>query len=147
MTRLASSLIAFLLAFTPQSWGWGPQAIRNIVSGAARLMDKEYGIPLTNLLQEIQAGGSLSQALVEGLIPTAGHDPITAIESEMYLLQAVRGDRVDPYLAYRLGVLGKLTAQLSSPVSEARSTYRTLYDADAEKHITCLLYTSDAADE
>jgi tetratricopeptide (TPR) repeat protein len=58
-----------------------------------------------------------------------------AIESEMYLLQAVRGSRVDPYYAYRLGVLGALVAEVSAPLYGTNPTYRNLYYADVEGNI------------
>ena len=67
--------------------------------------------------------------------PGATTNPIGAIESEMILLEAVRGDRVDPYFAYRLGVLGKLVARICSPLERADSTYRNLYYADVDKKI------------
>ena len=55
-----------------------------------------------------------------------------AIESEMYLLQAVNAGRVDPYFAYRLGVLGMLVAEASAPLADSDPAIRDLYYADVE---------------
>ena len=42
-------------------------------------------------------------------------DSIRAIETQMVLLQAVRGSSIDAYYAFRLGVLGKLVARRHDP--------------------------------
>lgn len=137
--RLTTFLTLFLLAALPGA-AWGPTAQTTIVAGAARLMAREHAIPLTNLLDDIRAGAEVSQVELLELLPEAGTDPINAIASEMYLLQAVRTTRVDPYYAYRLGVLGKLTAQVSAPMLDAEATYRTLYLADVERSIGGVVY-------
>ncbi|MBN2308988.1 MAG: hypothetical protein JXR94_08465 [Candidatus Hydrogenedentes bacterium] len=131
---IATLLMAALIAAAPAA-AWGPKADRALVDTAGRVIAKEGLIPLTNLQKDILNGATTPPSRLEEIIPGASDNPISAIESEMYLLQAVRGDRVDPYFAYRLGVLGKLVAMLSAPLSDESPTYRNLYYADVENNI------------
>ena len=73
--------------------------------------------------------------MVSKLYPFLSSSAVGAIEAEMILLQAVQGDRVDAYFAYRLGVLGKLVAEVTAPLAEVNITYRNLYYADVERQI------------
>ena len=114
---------------------WGPQAESAVVTTAARVLAKENAIPLTNLLKDVRAGAEISTAEMFELIPKAGSDQVAAILSEMALLEAVRDKRVDPYYAFRLGVLGKLVAQLSAPMQTAHPSVKTLYLADVERRV------------
>ena len=126
---------AFVLGPAVPAMAWGPKANVAIVSTAARLISKESGVPLANLEKDIRSGAEASSGEIDALISGAGVNPVGAIESEMYLLQAVRGARVDPYYAYRLGVLGALVAQVSGPLQGSNPTYRNLYYADVEANI------------
>src|SRR5690606_33593746 len=51
---------------------------------------------------------------------------------EMSLLQAVRSDRIDPYYAYRMGVLGKMVAQAVAPLADAPPNIKSAYYADVD---------------
>lgn len=129
--------LALLLAGT-LAWpagAWGPSTQNAIVTTALHLISKEANIPLDRLQKDLQAGASLSMDMVSKLYPFLASSAIGAIESEMILLQAVQGDRVDPYFAYRLGVLGKLVAEVTAPLAEAEIRYRNLYYADVEGQI------------
>lgn len=133
--RTTGLMVAAVLAACLPASAWGPHAQVSIVTTAARLIAKENAIPLTNLLDDIRSGAQVSQATLHRLVPRSDVDPVSAIASEMNLLQAVRTERVDPYYAFRLGVLGKLVAVTTSPVAGTRQAYRALYEADAEKHV------------
>ncbi|MCC6489322.1 MAG: hypothetical protein IT364_17610 [Candidatus Hydrogenedentes bacterium] len=126
---------AFVLGPVVPAMAWGPKANVAIVSTSARLISKESGVPLANLEKDIRSGAEASSGEIEALIPGAGANPVNAIESEMYLLQAVRGSRVDPYYAYRLGVLGALVAQVTGPLYDSNPTYRNRYYDDVEANI------------
>lgn len=140
--RLSAFVLAAVAAATP-ALAWGPRAQEAIVLTAARLLSQQENIPLSNLERDIRRGASASQQEIESLVPGAYSNLRQAIESQMVLLQAVRGDRIDPYTAYRLGVLGKLVAQYTAPMAEADPTYRNLYYADVDKNIgTARLATS-----
>ena len=69
----------------------------------------------------VEAGARVSNADQTRLYPNFEQDPIGAIESEIFLMQAVRGERIDPYYAFRLGLLGKLVAQSTAPLANIRS--------------------------
>jgi tetratricopeptide (TPR) repeat protein len=117
------------------AYAWGTRTHLAIVSTAARVISKESGIELARLEKDIRSGAMAPPSEIERLIPLAATTPVAAIESEMYVLQSVRGRRVDPYFAYRLGVLGALVAQATAPLAEASPAYRDLYYADVEANI------------
>lgn len=114
---------------------WGPDAEVNIVAAAAQLLSKTESIPLTNLQNDIRNGADTSELEVAALIPKSDIDPVGSIGAEMLMLQAVRDSRVDPYFAYRLGVLGKLVAKVTGPMETAEVQFRTLYYDDVERNI------------
>lgn len=114
---------------------WGPQTESAIVTGAARLLSKETALPLTNLLTDIRAGAQIADGELLRLIPEAEAEPVSAIADQMHLLEAVRSSRIDPYYAYRLGVLGKLVATVSGPMPTAQPVYRDQYFSDVEERV------------
>jgi tetratricopeptide (TPR) repeat protein len=128
-------VLAVTLAIAGPAGAWGPRAQISIVDTAARVISQGGSIPLKNLGNQVRDGAALPSSDVQALIPLAQTDPIGAIENEMYLLQAIRGDRVDPYFAYRLGVLGQLVASVTAPLASRGPTYRNLYYADVENNI------------
>lgn len=117
------------------AWAWGPRTRVSIVSTAARLLSKESGANLVKLEKDIRAGAAIAPGELTELVPVATTDPVGAIETEMYLLQAVGSGRVDPYFAYRLGVLGTLVAEATSPLADSDPAIRDLYYADVENAI------------
>lgn len=132
--RLWVVTLAFLGVVGP-AWAWGPKTRVAVVTTAARILSKESGANLARLERDIRNGASISPEELQELIPLAAANPVAAIESEMYLLQAVQSNRVDPYYAYRLGVLGSLVADATAPLADADPTYRNLYYADVEAAI------------
>ena len=114
------------------AWAWGTRTRVAIVTTAARMISRDSGVNLMKLEKDVRAGASISPGDLTELVPVAATDPVGAVETQMYLLQAVSGGRVDPYLAYRLGVLGELVAEVSAPLIGADATVRDLYDADVE---------------
>ncbi|MCP4645096.1 MAG: hypothetical protein GY851_31935 [bacterium] len=132
---LLTLVVLVVAAVAGPAGAWGPTTDVALVTTAAKLISKRTAIPLTNLQRDIQAGASVSESELQALIPTATDNPVTAIESEMILLQAIRGNRVDPYYAYRLGALGKLVSRISSPLADADPEYRRMYYADVDKNV------------
>lgn len=130
------AIVCLLLAgMAVPALAWGPKANVAIVTTAARIISKDTGVPLANLEKDIRDGAGASMEEIEAFMPVAETNPVGAVQSEMYLLQAVRGSRVDPYFAYRLGVLGALVAQITTPLYGSNPTYRNLYYADVEANI------------
>ena len=62
-------------------------------------------------------------------------DPMRAIDTEMALLTAARGARIDAYFAWRLGALGKLVSRVTAPMATADPLVRNQYYDDAEKAV------------
>jgi tetratricopeptide (TPR) repeat protein len=114
---------------------WGPKTQQSIVSTAAHLISSENSLPLSQLDSDLRHGATVSQDLLKSLYPSFSTNPVSAIEEDMYLLQVVHRGKISPYFAYRLGVLGKLIADVTSPMSKASATYRNLYYADVEINI------------
>lgn len=135
MNRHFVAAVLVLAGAATCAYAWGTRTHLAIVSTAARVISKESGIELARLERDIRNGAMAPPSEIERLIPLAATNPVAAIESEMYLLQSVRGNRVDPYFAYRLGVLGALIAQATAPLADANPAYRDLYYADVEANI------------
>ena len=132
----AGCIAAGSLCASPDAMAWGPKSQGLIVSSAARVLSQEKNIPLTRLQADIDRGVQIESAELAKLIPVASANPLAAIQAEMYLLQSVKGDRVDPYFAYRLGVLGRLVADATGPLANARASVRNAYYADTDQNVT-----------
>ncbi len=131
----AAALCALAVIVSLPAAAWGPRTQYAIVSNAVQLISKDSNIPLVRLQKDLLNGAQLSMEMIGSLYPDMVRGPVTAIESELGLLRAVESGRVDPYFAFRLGVLGKLVAEATSPMGNADPTYRNLYYADVEKSI------------
>ncbi len=143
MTRIATLAIALTVSFATAlpAHAWGTQAQIAIVSTAAELITKQEGILLSNLKSDIRDGASVGSNQLSLLMPGWDTNPLISLQAQMDLLQAMRGERIDPYYAFRLGVLGKMAARLSAPLADANPAYRDLYYADAELNITRVRWT------
>ncbi len=138
MKRITTWALVLGMVFVaaPPVYAWGPQAQVSIVSTAAELITKQEGIMLANLKSDIRDGAAVGSSQLSNLMPGWNTNPLISLQAQMDLLQAMRGDRIDPYYAFRLGVLGKMAARLSAPLSDSNPAYRDLYYADAESNIT-----------
>ena len=116
-------------------FGWGANTQSAIVSAGVHVLSQDRAIPLQRYLKYINEGASISAEEQARLFPGFKLDGVSVIESEMYLLESVRGRRIDPYFAYRLGVLGKLVTQVVAPLSGSDPTYRQMYFDDVDKQI------------
>lgn len=135
-------MVSVLLVYPSPAHAWGPSAQVSIVTTSVHVLSLKRQIPLHKLESYVLEGARSSETEVKALYPTYDLNPIDAIEREIYLLQSVRGDRVDPYFAYRLGTLGKLVAQLASPMSSARPDLRVQYSRDTDRHIRGAVITT-----
>lgn len=138
MTRRSVYHVLLILAVATcalPAAAWGPRAEVAIVGTAAHVISQDGAVRLSNLEKDIKAGASVSHEMAVKLCPAIEGDPLGAIETQMYLLKSVRGPRIDPYYAYRMGVLGKLVASETAPLADANPTYRNLYYADVENNI------------
>jgi tetratricopeptide (TPR) repeat protein len=133
--RLTCSL-ALVIALALPAGAWGPQSQLAIVTTAMSILSKSSNIPLNKLSAEIRDGVNISMAELQDLHRTYSVDPIGAVEAEMYLLQSMRGERIDPYFAYRLGILGKLVAVVTSPMEGVPEHFQRQYNTDVDQAIT-----------
>jgi tetratricopeptide (TPR) repeat protein len=143
MTRIRQFAFAAAMAAAigAPAWAWGPRAQVAMVTTAAEIITKQEGIALANLRTDIRDGASLGSNQLAALVPGWEENPTVVIQSQMDLLQSMRGDRIDPYYAYRLGVLGKLVARETAPLSDANPAYRDLYYRDVEENISRVRWT------
>lgn len=114
---------------------WGPKTQLAISTAAMHLVSKEGNLPLAKMGDSVRRGAMESQATMTRMYPDMFSGPVQAIESEMLLLKTMRGTRLDNYFAYRMGLLGKLVAQTTSPMATANPSYRNLYYTDVERTI------------
>ena len=131
---IALVLVLFAIPAQPSS-AWGPHAQRSITGAAAHVLSQDNQYRLTRLLKYVLQGASVSEAEQAAMHPAFKIDPVASIQREMFLLQSVRGSRIDPYYVYRLGVLGKLVAQATAPLAQASPGVRQRYYADVETAI------------
>ncbi len=134
-TRTTVTAAVIFSVFCVPAAPWGPKTTLAIVTTASHVVSRQARVALTDLRDDIINGAGVSSSVVERLCPEYGESPDRGIESQMQLLGAVRGERIAPYFAYRLGVLGKMVADMSAPMAECEATYRDLYFADVEKRI------------
>jgi tetratricopeptide (TPR) repeat protein len=131
--RVTIGLLAAILLVP--ALAWGPKAQLAISTTAMHLLSKEGNIPLTKMGKSVRRGAAESQSVLAILYPDMEIGPIQAIEAEMILLTAARGNKLDHYYAYRMGALGKLVAQTTAPMAAADASFRNLYFTDVERAI------------
>jgi len=123
------------LAATPSAVAWGPVADRSIVSAGTHVLSRDPEFNLQPLLRNVLDGAGLSEDELNALHPSYAVDPVGAITREMILLQALRGPRIDPYFAFRLGALGKMVASTTAPLAKASPAIRERYYEDVDARI------------
>ena len=135
-SRALSILVSVLLVLpAASSQAWGPATQQAVVTTAVHVFSREGIAQLSRLDRDIRDGAAVSTDMIANLYPGYATGPVRAVETEMCLLDTVRGDVVDPYFAYRLGVLGRLVAALTAPLLDADRNIRDHYYADVEKNM------------
>lgn len=130
---LLAGLLSAIAAFPADAWS--PATQQAVVTTAAQVLSKEGTLQLTRFDRDVRDGAAASDETLARLLPGLATGPVQAIESEMRLLASVRRDAVDPYFAYRLGVLGRLVARITAPLANDKSNYRAQYYQDVERNI------------
>ncbi|MFO7975417.1 MAG: hypothetical protein R6V12_12375 [Candidatus Hydrogenedentota bacterium] len=125
-----------LLCVSLPAQAWGPRSQIAIVTTAGRMLTKEGIAPLSKMEKEIRQGASLTAGELNILMPNADIQPVRAILTQMQLLQTVREAGIDPYFAFRLGAVGKVTANVTAPMQTANPVYRKMYYDDIDQNIT-----------
>lgn len=126
--------LVLMLAAYP-ALAWGPKTQQAIVSTAAGMLSKQGVVQLTKLSKDIQEGVRGSEAEMAALYDGLSTGRVRTIESEMALLETVKGAGVDPYFAYRLGALGAAVARVAAPLAGETPLYRDEYYRDVDRHL------------
>ena len=127
--------VGIIAALAYPAYSWGPETERSVVSSAGHVFSRGSSIPLVKLNNYIIQGAAISDAEDKELFLQFGIDPIRTIQREIFLLQGVKSDRIDPYYAYRLGALGKKIVQLSAPMRNMDTSVQEQYYTDVESMI------------
>lgn len=117
-------------------FAWGPDTQRSVVSSAGHVFSRNSSIPLTNLIQYVHQGSAISGEEESALFLEFEVAPVRSIQREMFLLQGIKSERIDPYFVYRLGALGKKVVELVAPMREGNASVREQYYADVEGMIS-----------
>lgn len=126
---------AFLgLGLCSPAEAWGPTTRTAIVAAGTHLLGQDASFTLSRSLKNVMLGAQLPDEEFNRQFPLFAVDPVGAIQREMILLQTMKSDRIDPYYAYRLGVLGRMVADATAPLINGGST-RERYYADVDKVI------------
>jgi tetratricopeptide (TPR) repeat protein len=117
---------------------WGPRATRAIARTGIHVVPPDVGAALRQYEEEVFDGAGISDEELLSRFPQYSFgDPILTVISEIELLRAAKARGASPYLAYRVGVLGQLVADMNQPFftapgSEEKKRLRDRYEADAE---------------
>jgi tetratricopeptide (TPR) repeat protein len=128
--------IGMVAALACPAYSWGPETERSVVSSAGHVFSRGSSIPLVKLNDYITQGSAISDAEDKELFLQFDIDPVRTIQREMFLLQGVKAERIDPYYAYRLGALGTKIVQLSAPMRNVDTSIQEQYYTDVESMIS-----------
>lgn len=128
-------MIVLLAAIAAPAFAWGPATREAVIMTAVRVLSKEGTVLLSKLERVVLDGAAVSPETLAKLYPDYATNAVRAVEAEMYLLASVRGERVEPYFAYRLGIVGRIAADLTAPLRNENPTYRDHYYADVDKNL------------
>ena len=114
---------------------WGPVSRSSMVSAATHVLGQDPSFTLTHLSRYVSLGAELPKADFDKLHPLFNVDQVGAIQREMVLLESLRGGRIDPYYAFRLGALGRMVADATAPLAAGGGSLRDRYYKDVEAAI------------
>ena len=137
MTRLLTAVLAAgaMVALAQAAHAWDPHTQEAVVATAVHVLSKESVMKLDKLGTDVARGAAAPMEDIKKVYPGLATGHLRAIESEIGLLRSVRGRMIDPYFAYRLGMLGRLVAGSSAPLALDSSVYRDRYYADVSANI------------
>ncbi len=136
MAVAGSAAVLVAAGVCPPADAWGPVSRSSMVTAAAHVLGQDPAFTLTRLSRYVTLGADLPQDEFDQLHPLYRVDPVGAIQREMVLLQSMRGGRIDPYYAFRLGSLGRMVADATAPLAAGgNGALRERYYGDVEKAI------------
>ena len=132
--RVLALCLMATLATTP-SWAWESKTQTSVVVASGHVLASSSTLPKKQFIEYLTMGTRISPEVEEQLYPNFDTNPGIALQREIYLLQAIKGDRVDPYFTFRMGALGKKIVEIARPMRNAPIELRDAYYQDVEKNI------------
>ena len=133
LARWCALCMTALVAFPASAWG--PKTKASVVLSSGHVFSKRSNVPNGQLQEYLKLGVYLSAEDELALYPDFSSHPINSIQREIYLLQSIKSDSIDPYFVYRMGALGKKVVELMAPMRSATPALRDAYYSDVEKSI------------
>lgn len=139
--RLMLLCVALALAGTarvPVAVAWGPNASRAICLCALQVIQQETDRALEGREPDLVAGATISDAaMTRYAVQTGDVEPFQSVIAQIALLRRSNEVGMTDYLAYRFGVLAKMTANTVQPFgipeNEQDKKLKEKFDADIEK--------------
>lgn len=135
LVAVAIFALIIVTSMSPSVWAWGPATQKALVTTAMHLVSRENGIPLSKFEKSVLEGVQAADEMIPVWYPDFKTRAVAAIDSEAVLLQSVRSASLDPYMAFRVGVLGVMIVRASAPFSDKPGAFRDVYYADVDGSI------------
>jgi len=125
---------------TPVALAWGPNASRAICLCALQVVQQDTDRALEGREEDLVAGATISDAaMTRYAVQTGDVEPFQSVIAQIALLRRANEGGMTDYLAYRFGVLAKMTANTIQPFgipkNKEEETIKERFDADIEKFI------------
>jgi len=138
-------LVVAVSVIMPTAMAWGPNASRGICLCALQVIRRDVEGVFQGRENDLIAGASISDQEMSPFVVLGGEiDPSELIVSQIALLRRANEAGMTDYLAFRFGVLAKMTANAIQPFgipeNEDEMKIKLKLDADVEKHVGDLNY-------
>jgi|GEM_PF-3976939 len=141
--RTVGICVAFLLSgilTSPAAVAWGPDASRAICLCALQVVQRDVEKAFQGRESDLTAGAAISDAeMTRYAVQTEHIEPFQPVIGQIALLRRAHESGMTDYLAYRFGVVAKMTANVLQPFGipddERERRFKERLDADIEKHI------------
>jgi len=141
--RMVGICVAFLLSglVVKPVGAWGPNASSAICSCALQALRRDVEKAFQGRETDLVAGTTISDAeMTRYAVQTEQIEPFQSIIGQMALLRQAHESGMTDYLAFRFGVIAKMTANVLQPFGvpkdERERRLKERLDADIEQHIT-----------
>jgi tetratricopeptide (TPR) repeat protein len=141
--RMVGVCVAFLLSgivASPVAVAWGPNASRAICLCALQVVQRDVEKAFQGRENDLVAGATVSDAeMTRYAVQTGQIEPFQPVIGQIALLRRAHESGMTDYLAYRFGVVAKMTANILQPFGipedERERRLKEKLDADIEEHI------------
>jgi len=127
-------------ARVPIALAWGPDASRAICLCATQVIHQETDRVLEGRELDLVAGATISDAaMTKYAVQTGDVEPFQSVIAQIALLRRANERGMTDYLAYRFGVLAKMTANTMQPFgipkNEQEKKLKEKFDEDIEEFV------------